>query len=133
LLADFEREFRVKTAEHFFANGWVHHCEFAHEFVARLPFSITTPADADGQQRGYCPNGDISSGDQKRRMKLARKSLKREKSASRAVIAKLPMAMQESMNESMQMMKPVIERVQQMQQEMVAEMKKTQETGKGKS
>jgi hypothetical protein len=43
-----------------------------------------------------------------------------------AVITKLPVVMQESMNESMQMLKPVIQRVQQMQQEMLAEMKKKQ-------
>ncbi len=42
------------------------------------------------------------------------------------VITKLPAVMQESMNESMQMLKPVLIKVQQMQQEMVAEMKKKQ-------
>jgi len=67
LFADFESEFRVEAAEHFFANNRVHGCEFAHEFVARLPFGITTPADANGQQGGDCPNGDVSSGDQKGR------------------------------------------------------------------
>jgi len=43
-----------------------------------------------------------------------------------AVITKLPVVMQESMNESMQMLKPVLLKVQQMQQEMVAAMKKKQ-------
>jgi hypothetical protein len=43
-----------------------------------------------------------------------------------AVITKLPVVMQESMNESMQMLKPAIQKVQQMQQDMVAEMKKKQ-------
>ena len=62
LLAELEREFRVETREHFFAAIRIHRGQFAHEFVPHFPSGVTTPADADGEQRGYRPHGDVSIG-----------------------------------------------------------------------
>src|SRR5919106_3514729 len=62
MFAHFECEFRVEAAKHFFAAFRVHGRKFAHELVARFHFRVTTPADADREQRGYYPNGNLSFG-----------------------------------------------------------------------
>src|ERR671919_402682 len=62
MFAHFECELRVEAAKHFFAAFWVHGRKFAHKLVARFHFRVTTPADADREQRGYYPNGNLSFG-----------------------------------------------------------------------
>ena len=56
------RELWVHAAENFFTAFRIHGCQLAHQFVARSPFSILAPTDADRQKHGNDPNSDICSG-----------------------------------------------------------------------
>ena len=51
--------------------------------------------------------------------------------AGRSVVTKMPLVMQNSMNETMKMMGPMMQRIQQMQQEVVAEMQASKEKKNG--
>ena len=62
-LSRFHRQVRTHATEQFFPAFWVHGCQFAHQFVTRFPFRVFAPANAEREQSGDGPNGNISSGD----------------------------------------------------------------------
>ncbi len=49
LPAHFQREFRIQATKHFPAAIRIHGRQLAHEFIARFPFLVATPTDADGE------------------------------------------------------------------------------------
>src|SRR5262249_45868696 len=58
-LARFHRLCWVHAAEQLFAAFAIHCSEFAHELIARFPFRIFACANAQREQRGDDPNGDV--------------------------------------------------------------------------
>jgi hypothetical protein len=52
----------MHAAEDFFTAFGIHGGQVAHQFVARSPFRILAPTDADRQKHGNDPNSDICSG-----------------------------------------------------------------------
>ena len=60
-LTDLHLQVRLQTAEKFLAPLRIHGGEIAHEFVARLIFSVLAPTDADGNNGGDDPDGNIRS------------------------------------------------------------------------
>ena len=55
----------IHPTEHFFPAFTIHRCEFAHELVARFPFRVFARADAEREQCGDNPNGNVGCGDEK--------------------------------------------------------------------
>ena len=55
----------IHPTEHFFPAFTIHRCEFEHELVARFPFRVFARADAEREQRGDNPNGNVGCGDEK--------------------------------------------------------------------
>jgi hypothetical protein len=64
-LARFHRLRWIQPAEHFFPPLTIHCREFAHELVARFPFCIFAGANAEREQRGDDPNGNVCRGNEK--------------------------------------------------------------------
>lgn len=64
MLARFHGAFGIEAAKQLFAPLRVHGGEFAHEFVPGFPLRVTTPTDAESKERGYGPDGDVSSSNQ---------------------------------------------------------------------
>ena len=64
-LARFHRLLRTHPAEHFFPPLTIHCCEFAHELVACFPFCVFARANAQREQRGGDPNGNVGRGNEK--------------------------------------------------------------------
>jgi hypothetical protein len=60
-LADLHLQVRLQTAEEFLAPLGVHGGEIAHQFVARLIFRVLAQTDADGNESGDDPDGDVRS------------------------------------------------------------------------
>jgi hypothetical protein len=58
-LPDLHLQVRLQTAQNFFAMGRVHGSEITHQFVARLIFRVLTQTDADSDEGGDDPDGDI--------------------------------------------------------------------------
>ena len=64
-LARFHRLRWIHPAEYFFPAFAIHSCEFAHELIARFPFCVLARANAEREQRGDDPNGNVGRGDEK--------------------------------------------------------------------
>jgi hypothetical protein len=64
-LARFHRLRRIHPTEHFFPPLTIHRCEFAHEPVARFPFCVFAGANAQREQGGGDPNGNVGRGNEK--------------------------------------------------------------------
>jgi hypothetical protein len=60
-LADLHLQVRLQTAQNFLAAFRVHGREIAHQFVARLIFRVLAATDADGNESGDDPDGDVCS------------------------------------------------------------------------
>lgn len=65
LLTRLHRLCWIHSAKNLFAAFAIHCCEFAHELIARFPFCVFAKADAEREERGGDPNGNISPGDEK--------------------------------------------------------------------
>ena len=70
-LARFHRLRRIHPAKNFFPALTIHCCEFAHELVARFPFRVFARANAECEQPGHDPNGNISRSDEKHKNEKA--------------------------------------------------------------
>ena len=55
----------IHSAEDFFPALTIHCCELAHQLVARLPFCVFGSANAEREQRGDDPNGNVGRGNKK--------------------------------------------------------------------
>jgi hypothetical protein len=55
----------IHSTEHFFPTFPIHCRKFAHELVARFPFREFGRANADREQPGDDPNGNVGRGDEK--------------------------------------------------------------------
>ena len=64
ILARFHRLRWIHPAEQFFPTLTIHCCEFANQLIARFPFCVFARADAEREQGGHDPNGDVSGGDE---------------------------------------------------------------------
>ena len=72
-LARFHRLRWIHPAEYFFPPLTIHCCEFAHELVARFPFCVFAGANAEREQRGDDPNGNVGRGNEKHKRKTVSK------------------------------------------------------------
>ena len=64
-LAGFHRLRWIHSAKHFFPAFTIHCCEFAYELIALSPFCVFARANAESEQRGHDPDGDVSGGYEK--------------------------------------------------------------------
>ena len=64
-LARFHRLRWIHPAEHFFPTLTIHRCKLAHQLIARLPFCVFAEANAEREQRGDDPDGNVCRGDEK--------------------------------------------------------------------